>query len=572
MRVINFAVNNYRGICGGLDKNKIDFEGSNTIFIFGQNNAGKSSFLKAFKVFYDDETLESDDFYGRNCSVPIEMVLEIELNEEEKESLNNLGKKKTNADEKYFFGKDKNRLRFKKEWTSANSDSNNLTYNESSGIFEDVGFAGIGEHNFFKPLLPKPIFIKAMPSEDDLETVVNDILASKVKEVLKGKEEDEYKKAEEIIRSLQRKVYEREDVSKYKDEVNRNFSSLFPNIQIAISEKDPETVIKSIDKKFTVNFEHLGTDGKRNQDMPLSFANIGHGAIRMAIFSLFLMRDFTGEENSKKFIVLFEEPELFLHPKLTKQVRKLIYEVTDDKKPFQLLCASHSPNMVDITRPKTSLVRMVKGNKSTRLFQVDEKILLDEKNHVKQELYEALRFNPFVCESFYADEVVLVEGDTEAVILRAYLQSNETEKDIFILNCGTVNNIPFFQKIFTLFNIRHHVICDCDSNPPESQDEKLNPVMNKGIQGSIYKSLESSYSAPELKPGLLRVHDTNFEDAHRKITAEDLCFTSTDSDIKRDGKPYCANEYWNNVLAKNLDHKSINEVPIIKFIREIINS
>ncbi|WP_457831550.1 AAA family ATPase, partial [Staphylococcus aureus] len=56
MRLIKFKVNNFRAITGGLEKNEIDFSGSNTIFIFGQNNVGKSTFLAAYDFFYKDKT------------------------------------------------------------------------------------------------------------------------------------------------------------------------------------------------------------------------------------------------------------------------------------------------------------------------------------------------------------------------------------------------------------------------------------------------------------------------------------------------------------------------------------
>ena len=51
MKIINFSVNNYCGINGGLHNNTINFDGSNTIFLLGQNNVGKSSFLKSIQRF-----------------------------------------------------------------------------------------------------------------------------------------------------------------------------------------------------------------------------------------------------------------------------------------------------------------------------------------------------------------------------------------------------------------------------------------------------------------------------------------------------------------------------------------
>ena len=51
MKIISFGVNNFRGIAGGIQNNTIEFNNSNTIFLLGQNNVGKSSFLKAYEFF-----------------------------------------------------------------------------------------------------------------------------------------------------------------------------------------------------------------------------------------------------------------------------------------------------------------------------------------------------------------------------------------------------------------------------------------------------------------------------------------------------------------------------------------
>lgn len=48
MKISFFSVNNFRAISGGLDNNKIIFKDTNTLFIYGANNAGKSTFLKAY--------------------------------------------------------------------------------------------------------------------------------------------------------------------------------------------------------------------------------------------------------------------------------------------------------------------------------------------------------------------------------------------------------------------------------------------------------------------------------------------------------------------------------------------
>lgn len=570
MKIINFSVNNYRCLCGGLESNTVNFDGSNTIFIFGQNNTGKSSFLNAYVLFYEDERVEKSDFCNQDITKPIEIVIEVELTNEEKSQFKG---KKTNAEEKYFY--EGNKLKLKKIWNAPNQDSDNHTYEKQSSKFVDKGYAGVGEHNVFKAMLPKPIFIEAMPSEEDLESIVNEILSIKVKELLKKNEDKEYREAMDTIRKLQSKAYDNEDIKHYKEGVNKHFNLMFNDINISIKEKDPLNVLKAIEKKFTINFDHLDADKSIKEEIPSSLANIGHGAIRVALFSLFLMKDFASSskprKDGKNYIVLFEEPELFLHPKLTKLLRNLIYEVSSDSTPFQLLCASHSPQMIDLTKPKTSIVRIVKNKEYTKLYQVDETILTDGKDKVKQEIYEALRFNPYICEAFYADEVLLIEGDAEAIILRGYLQEKEVKKDLFVLNCGTVNNIPFFQKIFSKFNITYHIIFDTDNNI------ELNNGITKanGIQKTIIDQYESDKSIKDYKIGVKNTHNPTFEPAHKDPSIPQyLQFPfATESKkgnpIKKD-KPYNANEYWKTILSKELDNIDIDKVPIIRYIKEII--
>ncbi len=572
MKIINFGVNNYRCITGNITNNSINFENSNTIFILGQNNAGKSSFLKAYELFYENKTPNVEDFFMKDTSKPIEIIIEVELTNNDKQ---NFGKKLDNAEGKYFYGENNNRLTLKKVWSSDGKKSNDLTLLKDQSGFDDIGYAGVGDHNIIKPLLPVPIFIKAMPSETDIEDVINTIMTVKLKSILSDKENKEYKDAEETIKNLQKKASGNQDITTYKTKVNEYFNKMFEDIKINISEKESD-VFKAIDKKFQVDFEFLDKDKKIIKELPTSFENIGHGAIRTALFSLFLMKDVaSGNEKKsedKGYLVLFEEPELFLHPKLTKKLRQLVYQVSADDTPFQVICASHSPQMIDITKPKSSLVRMVKEKNKTILYQIDESVLMDDKKNVKKELYEIIRFNPYICESFYADEVVLVEGDTEAVILRAYMQSQDPEKDIFIVNCGTVNNMPFFQDIFSRFHVKYHVICDSDGKFLGKFDKYNNPIFEKYIQGSIYSNFLKDNESGNYIPGIFRVNDTNFETAHRNIEDKSLQFTYNDQQIIENGKPFCANEYWNNILSKNLTNQNIDQVNIIKFFKEIIKN
>ncbi len=119
------------------------------------------------------------------------------------------------------------------------------------------------------------------------------------------------------------------------------------------------------------------------------------------------------------------------------------------------------------------------------------------------------RFNPHVCESFYAKKVIIVEGDTEAIVFRDLINRFYNQFEVYVLNAGTKNNIPFFQEIFTAFRIEHCVIHDSDTRLNENGNANSAWTLNT----SIWEKVEIANGR---KNGLARryVHTTNFESAH----------------------------------------------------------
>lgn len=368
MRIISFGVNNFRGISGGIESNTIEFKDSNTIFLLGQNNVGKSSFLKAYEFFYKNTLATSEDLFKSNPENDIEFELILQLDEFdfEKESIKNKqeGLKKWLNEDNLLKIKKVMKPKVGKNITFEKTE--NLTWDFKTEKYEQKNYGGIGLDGVFQDALPTPIFIKAMPTESEVETIINQILKQKADTNLKDKERQELKAAQEKILELQNKLYNPKSITSYKEEVNKYFQELFPDTVIELQEQDKvKWTENAIGKKFTIHFEHKKEDGKIDESIPTNYDKIGHGAVRSAIFSLLLMKDIAEEyervENRKDYIVLFEEPELFLHPKLMKQLRSLIYKVSETESPYQILCASHSPQMIDITKEKSSLVRMVKN-------------------------------------------------------------------------------------------------------------------------------------------------------------------------------------------------------------------
>ena len=575
MKITNFSVNNYRGITGGLDKNRIDFDEINTLFIFGQNNTGKSTFLKAYDFFYSDPEPTVSDFFRQSTQSLLQIQIEVALDEWDKQRIEAAAPKAKDSYKDYLLPGSRIRLRNEWQLKGKKAEKRALTWSPSDNNFVEKGYASVGLHRVFQSCLPKPIFIKAMPSEEEAKTILNEILKSVAESRLKDFELNELIAAQSKIKELQEKMYNKDVIKAYEDSVNEHMAALFPAIRVGIEDKKDRVTWteNKLGREYDISFKNIDSFGDVDSEIPSHAAHIGHGALRTTIFTLLLMRDiaeeFTRVDGRKDYLVLFEEPELFLYPKVIRELRELIYKVSAGDTPYQVLCASHSTSMIDISQVKSSIIRLVKSADATQLHQVSDKFLKTVSGAIsddqfKQDMYEVLRFNPHICEAFYADEVILVEGPTEEIILRAYLQEFRPAKFFFILNCGTVNNMPFYQKVLSQFSIVYSVICDTDKANIAIQDADGNPLFDSGIQKSISDQFSIDWAAGRARK--LRCHITTFEPAHRNCSIPDHLKMPKESGM---GKPFDANKYWKDVLQPNLADPKIDLVPIIATMKVI---
>ncbi|AIR69178.1 ATP-dependent nuclease [Dickeya fangzhongdai] len=580
MKISFFGVNNFRAISGGVDNNRIIFKDTNTLFIYGANNVGKSTFLKAYLFFYSNEKPIIDDFFRRDDKNSIEFELEVKLDELDKERIEEKAPKQKESYKRYL---NNDYIRIKKVWSKngAKIEDKNYTFDYSKGEggeYDEVGYATIGLHQVFQSCLPKPVFIKAMPTEEEAKKILNEILKMMAESTLKTSELEELKVAQDKIKELQDKMYDSDLIETYQNSVNGYFNKIFFDTTICFKDQKDRVVWteNKLGRDFEIEFMKRNSNGEYDGSIPSSYSSVGHGAIRTAIFTLLLMRDvaerFERRQGRKDYMVLFEEPELFLYPRMIKELRELIYQVSVEDLPYQVLCASHSSSMIDLSKPKSSIIRLVKNPNGTKSYQINDQFLKEAKgiatnDELKQEMYEVLRFNPYICESFYADEVLLIEGPTEEIISRAFFQEFPSEKTIFVLNCGTVNNIPFYQKIFSRFNIKYHVICDTDKAKIVEYDQSGNPDFDSGIQKTISDQYRSDYDVMNGNIGLLRVHNVTFEPAHQNVDIPEILRFADCGDRS---KPFNANLYWKNVLKPNITHQDINKVPIIRYLKEIM--
>lgn len=544
MKLIKLIVENFRGLEGTCE---IKFDNSNIIFLIGQNNIGKSTLLHAYEYFVAAKKLsEKEDYFDFNDSnnIVITGVFEKEIVDDTDTDLI----REPNWIDRWVDTANGNIVKVKKVWSSIGNTFDKFTWDVELGDWVSNGFGGL--HSKLTKYTPTPIFINAMETEDSLEKKVNKLIQDEfLKKISENPDfEDEYNDAIEKVKSLQESIIGTDAITEYNGQINEAFSRIFTDLVLKIEPKGDD----KIKLEDAIKNSHSIMVQKNGITREEAISSHGHGVIRQALFNFltFLKRNRNGTR--KEYLILFEEPELFLHPKIAYKLRESLYELSENS-PYQILCATHSPLMIDISKNHSSLVRVAKENEIIKTYQADSTLFNGNDNERRDRVIMINRFNPHVCESFYTNKVILVEGDTETIVYRDLLKRFYPNEEIFVVNTGSKNNIPFFQDVLTHFRIEHYVIHDVDAR---TSLRNGSPIVNSAwtLNERIWEKIEH---ANNIRLGLSRryVHQQNFEDAHVRFDPN-LDFSGKD-------KPFKAFEF-----AQTIDENS--EADCIKWLRDIV--
>ncbi|MFL1669798.1 MULTISPECIES: ATP-dependent endonuclease [Bacillus cereus group] len=540
MKLKKLVVNNFRGLRG--EENIIDFEGSDIIFLIGKNNFGKSTFLHAYNFFVEPKVKSTiEDFYNKNTSHEIEIcgIFTYEESDGQDVLLN-----QADPDWIHKWVDEDGFIRIKKVWSSVGEEGKKQTYHPNTKEYVDGGFGGFD--TLLKRYAPTAIPINAVTSAEDLEKQINDIITKKHIKKLETDYSDKYNSIITGLNELKDEISSSSDISNINEKMNQFFAEVFPHLALQIYSV-PESGI-DIAKTLKATHGISVTDRDVAEEM-YDLKKNGHGVMRQAFFSFLSTLGTDLEKTRKEYLILFEEPELYLHPEAIFSLREQLYKLAQDS-PFQVLCATHSPLMIDTSKPHASLVRLTKDTeKNTRTYQVKFDVYEgDEKNFLQM----INRFNPHICECFFADEVVLVEGDTEAVIYRDLISRYyKNEKEVFILNTGSKANMVFYQKILTHFGIKHVVVHDVDSPTYKTKKDEIKTNAMWSFNQSIWEQITKSNQD---FPGISRryTHYLNFEMAHDY------------KENKKKGKPLSAYEFAQTITKES-------ELPCIKFLDDLFD-
>src|SRR4051794_27206394 len=178
--------------------------------------------------------------------------------------------------------------------------------------------------------------------------------------------------------------------------------------------------------------------------------------------------------NLRRFVLLIEEPELYLSPHLQRHLFRVLRQLA--QRGNQILYSTHAPVFLSVDRIEDlALVRHTRDRGAT-LFQ-PEPLAEAEAFRVLSE------FDSDRDELFLARAVLLVEGRTEKLTFPLVFDALGVEPDkegILILECGGKGNMLLFARICNACDIPYVIVHDRDAakgqRPVESER-----IMNQQI-------------------------------------------------------------------------------------------
>jgi len=214
----------------------------------------------------------------------------------------------------------------------------------------------------------------------------------------------------------------------------------------------------------------------------------GHGLQRAMIFAMLELLaaqtvqtdDNVGCDTGRSVILLFEEPELFIHPQLMRKLAAILKTISEDQS-WQVISTTHAPVLVDVASDPTSLVIFSRPfpDRPPATTQIEHDPFEGD-DEDRERLRALLTFHPTACEAFFAKRVVLVEGDSEVAILRSVPELADRLEisvadmlDVCIVSCAGKWTIPPMVRILKAFGIPIRVIHDLDLKGRDP--ETINP-------------------------------------------------------------------------------------------------
>lgn len=487
--------------------------------LIGANNAGKSSVIDAVRTVYEDlkfdTSRDAPKKYADQADKDTWVELEFELAPDEAASI------------KKEYLMNGNRFRVRRNLHAQDKKQLHL-YGYEGGTLSQNQF--YGDDNVGRGKLGSVIHIPAVSRVDDVAKFSG---ASPLRDLINGIFK-KLLKTSAAFAALQQalgtfgtevaaeKTPDGHSLTRVEAAINDGLQQWNATFKFRTNPLSETEVVKSL-------FDFSLIDGTTGHEQPAT--SFGHGLQRHLIFTLLMVAaTFDAEAKTpekKEFspdltLLLFEEPEAFLHPQqqaaLDASLRSL-----GKQQDSQVLVSTHSAYFVSRNAADlTALCRLHKPDHVAQVGQIsapelDTLVLSNQQMNAIAVKYAKYKPGPdemapdMECVKyfmwlnaertglFFARRVLIVEGPTEiaAVNYLAHTGALKSPPDYYVLDAMGKFNIHRYMNLLGALKIDHSVLHDDDTKGKSGDELALHGEVNALIAGSRNASTREIHVFPE---------------------------------------------------------------------------
>ncbi|GAB6888901.1 ATP-dependent endonuclease [Desulfothermus okinawensis JCM 13304] len=630
MKIFKIEILNYRSL------KEVTIFPKNLLALIGRNNSGKSNVLKALQLFFDGgvKLVNEEVFYNHNIENPISITITFEdLSEWEKKQFAPwleeerliVGRKyscsgtdtytvttlaiKSVPDVEWLVEDNINGENIKKWWSQRDSlringcdfvefvggtKPNVGTWKQKAKEFmEEYKYAipfslkeienPKGYPGVLKGALPEFIYVPAVRDISDEAKVSRNNpfgqLINSILEKISQEQKDVISKGiKEVEKLLNRGSDDRiKEIREIENKLNQLINEIIDcDIEI-------EMALPKIKEVFG------GASLYANDGVRTKIEAKGHGLQRSMIFTI--LRAYAelshiikaGEEaEQRSTIFAIEEPELYLHPQLQRTLMGVFRDISEGRD--QIIYSTQSNLFISISnfdeiclmrREKKervlqsapfqlSIEDLIKDLKIRKGIEATERGIREQYSHV---------FDENINEGFFADKVVIVEGDSEKYSLPIYSKAVGYDLDrnnISIVHADGKGQMDRLLRIFNGFMIPTFLWFDGDKNNKDKE------VREKTLE--LLKLLDYQLDSIDQLKTIVADNFAVLEEDYEKMMEQEIekyndLVESCKKEIGPSGKPlkhkYVATQLCSLIGDDGKSHRDLLPPTILSIIEKI---
>ncbi len=270
----------------------------------------------------------------------------------------------------------------------------------------------------------------------------------------------------------------------------------------------------------------LGFQLSSNDASTLALSESGTGVQSGALLALHRLQLDAKQSPETQYILAIEEPEAFLHPQRQKELYQNILTTTSGN--LRVLVTTHSPYIVAET-PFNRLGLVKRDGDYSFLHVPDIASIQDEEifNYYGNEVNAHL---------FFAEKLVLVEGESDALVLKTLLKKRlgaEAHRVTVLSAAGNRNFSPYLRMMRAWHNARipHLIVTDFDSLTKSTDRAVIQGAKDAGYSMELEEAFKQTVDKA-LEVGNAAAFEGAAIDATKKFAATGLNVFVFSSDLE----------------------------------------